>query len=132
MENCYEVFFGKELVGKVQLLREGLYYRVICRCEVSGKQIYRLFAQVGAQKLNLGVLIPDGNGLYLSKKIPVKRFNCEIPVFTISSGCLVHQEVFVPIRPEEPFLYIDRLKNSFLQTESGKIGIRIKTDPEAV
>lgn len=132
MENCYEVYFGSELAGKVQLLRQGLYYRVICRCRILGDQVYRLYAVQGDRRENLGVLVPESDAFFLDKKIPVKRIGDETPRFFVSSGNACPRGKFIPISPEEPFLYIDRLKNAFLQSEHGKIGIRTEEKPEAV
>ena len=132
MESCYEVFFGKEVAGKVQLLRQGLYYRVICRCHIPGDQVYRLYVVQGGQRENLGVVVPDGDGFLLDKKIPVKRIGDEIPRFILSSGGSPLPGKFIPICPEEPFLYIDRLKTAFLESEHGKVGIRTDEHPEAV
>ena len=115
----------------MQLLREGLYVRIICRCVMPDDEIYRLFIVQGDKRENLGVLVPEGDGLILNKRIPAKRFGGGVPAFTVSSGCGTQMGEFVPICPEEPFLYIHRLKSSFLQSENGKIGIRIERNPEA-
>ena len=131
METCYEVQFGNETVGKVQLRREGLYLRITCRCVVPGKEIYRLFVQQGNTRESLGVLVPEGDGLVLNKRIPAKRFAEGIPTFLVSSGSGSRTGEFVPIWPEEPFLYIHRLKTAFLESEYGKVGIRIEKNPEA-
>lgn len=132
MEGCYEVYLGKDLAGKVQIIQEGLYCRIICRCQADTDQIYRLYAVSDKQKENLGVLIPDGDGLLLNKRVPLKRFGHGIPEFEISSGTAVQRDDFIPISPEEPFLYIHRLKDSFLQSKNGRIGIRGPKNPEAV
>jgi len=50
----------------------------------------------------------------------------------LSAGAGELNGKFVPICPEEPFLYIDRLKTAFLESEQGKIGIRIQQHPEAI
>ena len=73
MEGCYEVYLGNQSAGKVQLIRQGLYYRVICRCRVPGDQVFRLYAVQGNRRENLGVVIPDGDGFSLDKKIPAKN-----------------------------------------------------------
>ena len=132
MEGCYEVYFGREAAGKVQLLRQGLYYRVICRCKIPTDNVCRLYAVMGDKRENIGVLIPDGEGLLLDRKIPAKRFSDTVVQFAVSSGAGSKEGKFVPICPEEPFLYIDRLKNAFLASEHGKIGIRTEEHPEAV
>ena len=126
MEGCYEVYLGKNLAGKVQIIREGLYCRIICRCQADSNQIYRLYAVSDKQKENLGVLIPDGDGLLLNKRVPLKRFGHGIPEFEISSGTAAQRDDFIPISPEEPFAYIARLKQAFLTIQNGQPGIQIE------
>jgi len=132
LDDQFEVHYGNRAVGKVQLLRQGLYMRVICRCTVPGDQVLRLYAVWGDRRENLGVVVPDGDGFLLDKKIPAKRIGNGTVKFVLSSGGGTRQGKFVPICPEEPFLYIDRLKNAFLQSEHGKIGIRTEEYPETV
>ena len=131
METCYEVRFGNKAVGKVQLLREGLYVRIICRCVMPDDEIYRLFIVQGDKRESLGVLVPEGDGLILNKRIPAKRFSDGDSAFVVSTGAGSSTGEFIPICPEEPFLYIHRLKTAFLESENGKIGIRIQKNPEA-
>ena len=130
MEGAYEVTLGKTGVGKVQLIRQGLYCRVTCRCQVPDDQVYRLFAVMDGHRENLGVVVPDGDGCILDRKIPVKKLTAQSISFLLSSGEGTVSGKFVPVSPEEPFLYIDRLKTAFLQSEHGKIGIRIEETPE--
>lgn len=132
LEECHEVYFGNRVCGKVQVLRQGLYFRVICRCRIPADQVYRLFGVRGSCRENLGVLIPEGDGFLLDRRIPVKHLGEETLRFEVSCGQPLTSGEFVPICPEEPFLYIDRLKTAFLQTENGKIGIRTEKRPEAV
>ena len=132
MDGFYEVFYGGESVGKLQLIPQGLYLHIICRCHLPGKQIYKLYAVMEHHRENLGVVIPDGDGGILQKKIPAKYLREERLRFIISAGTEDLQGKFIPICPEEPFYYIDRLKNSFLELENGRIGIRITENPEAV
>ncbi len=132
MEEQYEVDFAGRQAGKVQLLRQGLYVRIICRCTVPGDQVLRLYAVLGDKRENLGVVVPDGDGFLLDKKIPAKRLGEGKLKFMLSSGSGQRPGKFVPICPEEPFFYIDRLKDAFLQSEHGKIGIRTEEHPEAL
>ena len=132
MKGFYTVYNGREPVGKVELIPQGLYCRVICRCAVDSDQIFRLYAVSEERKENLGVLLPDTDGFCLDRKVPVKNLGREPIRFLVSSGSGGLQGKFIPISPEEPFRYIDRLKDSFLETENGRIGIRIWENPEAV
>ena len=131
MDGFFEVYQGNRIAGKVQLIPQGLYVRVICRCRIEGEQVYRLFAVSGDHRENLGVPVPEGDGFLLDKRIPAKRL-AEGVRFLLSAGAGELNGKFVPICPEEPFLYIDRLKTAFLESEQGKIGIRIQQHPEAI
>lgn len=132
MEGSYEVCFGNTTAGKVQLIRRGLYYRVICRCQIPEDMVCRLYAVTEGYRENLGVVVPEGDGFVLDKMIPVKRLSGKSVRFVLSTGNGTAAGKLVPVCPEEPFLYIDRLQNAFLQSENGKAYIRLEEDPEAV
>lgn len=132
MDGFYEVSFGNSPVGKVQLVRQGLYCRIVCRCRLPGDLVCRLFVQTDKGRENLGVVVPEGDSFLLDKKIPVKRLGNGPLRFALSSGAGPLPGRFIPICPEEPFYYIERLKDAFLESEQGKVGIRIQETPEAV
>ena len=122
----YEVFFGTQQAGKVQVLRQGLYYRFVCRCKITGDVVCRLYVSCGGHQENLGVVVPTGEGFGLDTRLPVKRFREGEPTFSLLPK---HEGVpgkFVPIVPEEPFAYIERLKTSFLVRKYGQMGILVE------
>ena len=132
MENTYSVRFGTQDVGKVQVKREGLYYRFFCRCRLSGDVVCRLVAVCGGKEENLGVVVPVEDGFGLDKKIPAKRLG-EGPMefYIATKGSIPTSENrqpgnFIAIYPEEPFAYIARLKEAFFVRQNGQAGIIIK------
>ena len=127
----YEVFFGKDKAGKVQVLREGLYYRFFCRCQLSGDVVCRLLVRCGEKQENLGVVVPMGDGFGLEKKVPVKHLGEENMEFFLMPKCDHIGGEFVPIYPEEPFSYIARLKDAFLARQNGQMGAVINTSGKA-
>lgn len=130
MDENYEVSFGNQKVGKVQVLRQGLYYRFICHCRLTGDVVCRLAVRCGDKQEKLGVLVPSGDGFCLDKKIPVKRLGEGRMEFYLGPN---HDSVmgkFVPIYPEEPFSYIERLKDAFLVRQNGQAGAMIKSGTE--
>lgn len=124
MEGNYAVTFGKNTVGKVQVLREGLYYSFYCRCQLSGDVVYRLAVRCGESEESLGVLVPMEGGFGLKKRIPAKRLGQGSPVFFLMPKHN-HSGVFAPIYPEEPFAYIAKLKDAFLIRQEGQLGAMI-------
>ena len=121
----YEVYFGNNPVGKVQVIQQGLYYRIICRCHISGATVCKLYGGCGERKVDLGVVVPIGDGFGTETRIPVKRFGEGTLTFFLRPKQDDTDGVFAPIFPEEPFSYIARLKESFLEQRENQIGIRL-------
>lgn len=130
MVGNYGVFFGNQQVGKVQVQRQGLYYRFICRCRLSGEGMYRLFISCGGDQVSLGIVVPMGDGFGLETRLPVKRFREGEPEFSLIPKQEAAVGQFAPIIPEEPFAYIERLKSSFLVRKYGQMGIMLEDHRE--
>ena len=126
MEGNYQVYFGEQAVGRVQVMREGLYYRFCCRCSLSGAVVCRLVLICGEETHHLGIFVPMGDAFGLDTRLPVKRISETSPVFQVLPGRVVTNGRFVPIKPEEPFAYIARLKDAFLAYQNGQAGVILK------
>ena len=125
MEGNYEVVLGGTACGKVQVTRQGLYYRFVCRCRLSGDLLYRLRVSCGEKQEELGVLVPVDGGFGLDKRIPAKRLGEGVPEFRLYTKRDAVEGRFVPIIPEEPFSYIAKLKSAYLVQRDGQAGILI-------
>lgn len=130
MVGNYEVFFGNQQAGKVQVTRQGLYYRFVCRCKLTGDMVCRLYVSCGGQRENLGVVVPVGEGFGLDTRQSVKRFRAGEPSFSLVPKTEMASGQFVPIVSEEPFAYIERLKTSFLVKKYGQMGIILEDQRE--
>lgn len=126
MEGNYGVYFGNDQVGKVQVLRQGLYYRFHCRCRLTGAVVCRLEVRCGQGRENLGVLVPMDGGFGLDTRIPVKRLTGDEPQFTVVPRHDKAQGFFAPICPQEPFSYIENLKDGYLAKKNGQIGMMLE------
>ena len=121
MEGTFQVSLAGQTVGTVQVIREGLYYRFRARCCLEGEAVCRLMANGE----NLGILVPSAGGFGLETKLPAKRFAGAWD-FQIRPNRPVLEGRFVPIKPEEPFSYLERLKESYLIRRDDEIGILLK------
>lgn len=121
----YCVFDGKKAVGKVQVLRQGLYYHIVCCCILSG-EVKRLWVSCGDKQECLGVLVPVGGGFGLETRVAVKRLGEGELVFSLEQKRSNPEGKFVPIVPEEPFAYIERLKEAYLVKKNGQAGIILR------
>lgn len=129
MRMDYGVSFGEETVGRAQVIRQGLYYKVICRCRLSGGVICRLEVSCNGRTVNLGILVPVENGFGLETRVPVSRLGeGEMTFRVLPRHDALQGRKFVPIKPEEPFAYLSRLKEAFLEEHEGRKGASLPED----
>ncbi len=126
MEETYGVYFGAAQMGKVQVQRQGLYYHFICRCQLSGDVVCRLHVACGDKRESLGVVVPMEGGFGLDTKIPVKRLGEGKMEFLLVPKHELGDGTFAPVYPEEPFAYIERLKDAYLARKDGKVGVILR------
>lgn len=125
MMEHYYVYFGKDQVGGVQVVRQGLYYRFTCRCRLAGDVICRLQVTCGDKRESLGIVVPMDGAFGLETKLPVKRLGEGKMEFLLLPKHENPAEHFIPISPEEPFSYIARLKEAYLVKRNGQQGILV-------
>lgn len=90
--------------------------------------MYRLVVSCAAVKENLGILVPRDGSFILHTKLPVKRIGEGDMTFHLASVQESVSAAFIPICPEEPFAYIDRLKEAYLERKYGQLGARIRSE----
>lgn len=130
MEGTYSVSFGGQTVGKVIVSREGLYYRFCCRCRITGDVVCKVVVYCGGIQESLGILAPVGVEFGLKKKVAARRFPNEKPEFRVVPSRPDKNDIFIPIKPEEPFAYIEKLKDAYLVRQNGILGVIIKESAE--
>lgn len=126
MEGNYPVLLGEQSIGKVQVLRQGLYYRFICRCQLTGEVIYKLVVTCQDHQENLGICVPVSGGFGIDTKLPVKRLGEGVPTFRAVPKHTELEGKFVPVYPDEPFAYIARLKDAYFARQEEQIGVVIR------
>ena len=67
----FPVFFGGQTVGEVRVSKTGLYYRFDCSCTPPDSNIYRITLSCNDVEVNLGICVPSGENLGLTKRLPV-------------------------------------------------------------
>ena len=125
LNGSYELKQGDKVVGNVQVEKQGLYYRISCRCRLTGNEIHRLTVTCGGRTENLGICVPMEGGFGVEKKLPCKNLGQGTPEFTLVPKQEKMQGKFVAVYPEEPFSYMARLKGAFLARQAEQLGIVI-------
>ena len=126
MVGSYAILQGTDKVGTAVVTQEGLYYRISCRCRYGGEPMRRIFMNLGDQQLDLGVCVPVDGQFGLEKRIPRKNLVSGTPQFRLMPKYRRTDRLFVPVYPEEPFAYMAKLKDAFLEIREGQIGVLIK------
>ncbi|MBQ7415529.1 MAG: hypothetical protein IJW14_00650 [Oscillospiraceae bacterium] len=125
MDGEYDIYMGKDVVGTAQVERQGLYYRFRCSCRLSGDTLCRVSVCCNGHHENLGILVPMGDGFGLTKKLAVKKLGKGAFQFRVLPKHRTGEWQFVPVYPEEPFGYLTRLQNAFLEVRNGQAGVVI-------
>ena len=117
-----ELRFGDRPVGYVRVERQGLYYVFRCRVRLSGEAAFRLLTTCGEKQEDLGILVPMEGSFGLDTRRPVKRLGEGELTFRLVSKHNAPRTHFAPISPEEPFAYLQRLKDAYLAEKDGQRG----------
>lgn len=123
--DTYDIFLGQESIGKAEVKVEGLYYRLCCRCTLSGQVMYRLVAICGDRQENLGVLVPMGDTFGLETRLAIKRLGKGKLEFRVIPKHTQLNGRFIPLMPEDPFTHINKIRSAYLARKNGKVGIVI-------
>lgn len=126
MEGVYDILLGKDPVGQAVVVRDGLYWRFDCRCCLSGEAVFRITVSCGGKTESLGIPVPSGRDFVLRTRLPMKKLGQGEPVFRVVPKHAPLPENWVPVNPEEPFAYLTRLQDAFLQVRDGKVGVVFK------
>ena len=123
MNGSYPIYLGIEAVGQAEVEKRGLYYHFFCQCKLTGEVIFRIVAETGETRENLGIPVPEGKHFSLKTRVPVSHFaQCE-PVFRLVPR---HPEVYekaVPFSPQEPFAYLQKLEKAYLLHKDNELFI---------
>ena len=126
MIGTFEIMQGTSSIGKVTVERQGLYYRIRCRCSLTGEVMHHLVVSSGEKREDLGTLVPFDGAFGLEKRIPVKKLGEGEPEFHLLPKHSSPDGKFIPVYPEEPFSYLARLKDAYLETRNGQLGIVLR------
>lgn len=121
MEGTWPVSMEGKKVGQCAVTKQGLYYKIHCRCAVPGKELLRL--RWGNE--DLGLLAPVDGALGLETCQPIKRFPGGTPSFSLWEKQRQPEGRFVPLSPGEPFAYLSELGHARLSYQNGTEGITI-------
>jgi len=126
MLGIHRILYNDKPVGEATVVKEGLFYKIICKCAGFEDIPHCVVAEWNDFKLDLGICVRTGNGLGLTTRIQCGKIPTGMPVFRMSVKRRKQVGEFFPLRPEEPFRYIQRLNDAMLVKRGEEYGIVFK------
>ncbi len=99
-------------MGQAEVVRQGLYYEINCRCRLPENRIFRVALCIGDGWENLGVLVPEGDAFCLKKRLAAKKYGSIEAEFRVYGTGENPMETFVPLDPNMPVDCLPRLKEA--------------------
>ncbi len=121
----FDIFREDISVGNAFVETVGLYTMFTCRCNFQDKGIYRIIAQYGSVKIDLGICIPQEDGYATFAKIPTKNISNDVPQFYAIEGSQSNM-IFIPVKTHETFDYITNLPEARFYNREGECGLLIR------
>ena len=119
----YGILMGGQSIGNARVEKEGLYYKISAKCRLSGTVVCKLTVTGSGHTEDLGILVPEGSWFVVHTKVPMKRLGDGELSFRAVPRHTELRGKFVPLSPEEPFSYLQRLGEAFLEIRDGRMGI---------
>ncbi len=121
----FDIYLGKQSIGKATVTRQGMYGCIVCKCHISGQVPYRVELKAGEKFQDLGLLVPENGWFTLTKRVPIRFLEgAELKFDALPARGELNGK-FVPISAEEPFRYLSRLENAYLARRGKLQGIVI-------
>lgn len=115
LEGQYQVTYQDREVGNVQIVREGLYYKVSCVCQREEEQLYVLYAADDSNFVRLGILVPEGDTIRLTKKFSRKCFPGKINGMFLVANDHTDVNVCTPLIEGKPISQVENILNMKLR-----------------
>lgn len=125
----YDIFWNGKIVGKAQVEKQGLYYNFLCRCRPDEKARYEIRLHHAGGEENLGLCVPEGNGLQLKTRLAVRRVGGGSYRFELMRRETAGQ--LFPVDPDQPFEALTHLGNGYALKRDGRLYIAIKGETPA-
>ena len=123
MKELNDVYLGDQVVGFVRLKKEGMYYRIHCKCELPKPEKYTFLYEGEKGNIILGTYVPCDNGIFTRVRIR-----------DLSPGRFVlmgvenrEDEVLNSVNPlDDPYSLLVNLPNLRIKMVNNKMDLIIK------
>ena len=114
MMGTYEVYLDGQQVGSASCDKEGLYYRIICSCDLPTNGRYRLRVKGELGTESIGILIPSAGKQRLRRRVALKRIGEGKLEFLIEQENADQHDHVIPVSEGEPFDFLQDIPSAKL------------------
>lgn len=122
MSEEYPILCGKTTVGRAYVARQGLYYRMECRCGAQETPVRLRVTGIGGSA-ELGICVPMDTGFGMVTRIPIKQLGEGRLSFSQQEESRAPASEFIPIRSGQPLSCLSRLPQARLASRDGQLGL---------
>ncbi len=119
----FPVYYEDRLCGKANMERQGLYYRIICKCKIPTVAPCKIQIRTDGRNINLGTCIKSGDLFTIDTKIPCKYIQETSIKFYILPKEPEGTLGFVPIGEDVPFPHLHKLDKARMRYCSKQVGV---------
>lgn len=119
----FSIYFGEKICGRARLEKEGLYYRITCKCEIPTDALCRMQMKTRGECIDLGTCIKKGSSYMINTKIPCKRIDPEDVQITMLTNAPHTTGNFIPVSSKLPFPYLHKLERGRMAFVGEQVGM---------
>ena len=124
MDMSYRIYRDKRVVGNAELIPDGLYYQVHCRCKGEAGAVVRIVAWCDAGRENIGICLPNGDWMEIRTRIARKKLQ-NIKFFEAATSA--NDGHWFPLAVGEPISCLNAVIRARLEERDGRSGLVICT-----
>ena len=119
----FKLIYNHTEVGRVLIMRQGLYYNIKCIIQKPSVDRPHLIAISENGDIDLGICVQTAMGFSLERLLPIKYVGTSLFQFYILPDC---GNTVANISEDAPFLFVERLGNAVLRRNGENIEIALK------
>ena len=113
----YNIIWQGKQVGNARITKEGMFYRIFCKCSLPQNGTYKVFVTDGKNVCDLGICVPDVEGFACVARIACRKLCGNDFSFTLEDN---KQTKGIPIATGRPFANLDKLNAARLHIANGQ------------
>lgn len=123
MNGNYPITLNGTKIGDAYVYREGLYYKIICRCHFPDNKPWRLKVYNDQKEIDLGICVGTAHGRGLETRIPIKSLDRGVLSFC---AYLIDRSSLYTVCENEPFDRISQVLHMRLSVKNGRRGLELR------